>query len=281
MRKFKACVSVLLSCFTFLALTFGSYAVELDGVLNNSEWLEGEIFTFESPDGFNNEVNFAYMRIIPRTAGNQLYLCVSMKVDEMQSTENSAILISFNGGEEICLKGDGSSSYDKNLYNVEHAMAYDDSSADIVYEIMLGVKHGIPENSFLTVRLCDCDGSPSNEFRFDFDTAGETLPTAERDEPQKTPSQKEDKTRKTVVTKTKKENTDSFTFKKAESDDCQQNIHSDNETTSTADLTPAVNDNSVIRKKVLAVTAILCAVCVSGCAIYAQIKKNDKDDSDS
>lgn len=253
-------------------LSFNCTAVELDGLPHNAEWSESAIYSFESPEGFNNKVTFAYIRVIPEASANQLFLCVSMRVSEVTDAQNSAVLLSFSGGEEMRLNGDGSSSYNTDLYNVDYAMSYDEGAANIVYEIMLGVKHGIPSESPINVRLCDCDGVPSNVFGFDLNVVEKELQTSQQEKAiqKSTPKTAESK-RKTTTTKA-----DDFTFKKVEIDETTQSADISEKTTETVDLTQKAVDNSSVKKKVLAVVGAVCALGVATCAVYSAIKKSNK-----
>ena len=230
---------------------------------------------------------------------NQLYLCFSMRVDNISSPENSAVILSLNDGEEIYLKGTCNSPYNQNLYNIEYAMAYDVGAKNITYEIMLGVKYGIPDASNLSVRLCDCNGVPSNEFSFDIDINDDIVNEENNEEQEtqetretkhtkkvsstkagKTSSSKTKKTTKTKATKNKN-NADSFPFNKVKTDDYDQSDVQavDEETTSTANLTQQLVDNSSVKKKVLVSVAVVCAVAIAGGAVYSGIKKSNKKDN--
>lgn len=280
---FKRIVAFVIATVILFGCAFSCFAIEYDGVPHNDEWLGSAIYSFESPEGFNNDVTFAYMRVIPKTESNQLYLCVSMRVNDISAPENSAVILSLNDGEEIYLKGTCDSPYNQNLYNVEYGMAYDEGSENITYEILLGIKHGIPESNKLIVRLCDCHASASNEFGFMLEDIAE-MPD-DKQEPEET-TEKTDKTKVTKTTRKKspsKTKEDDFTFKKAEnSSQPQQNSqHDEAQTTSTADLTARVTDNASVKKKVLTATGIICAVAIAGSAVYNGIRKTGEKRRDS
>lgn len=284
----KRTAAFILAMAIFLLCSFLCFAIEYDGIPHNDEWQGSAVYSFENPEGFNNDVSFAYMRVIPRAESNQLYLCVSMRVDDISSPENSAVILSLNYGEDIYLAGAGNSPYNQNLYNVEYAMACDVGAQNITYEIMLGVKHGVPDASVLTVRLCDCNGVPSNEFGFELDVINElsepeTTKITESDE-EKPSGTKADKTKKPSKTKSQKsssknKNGNDFTFKKVENSGQAQLQHDSagvENNTSAANLTQQINDNSVYKKKLLSVVGVLCAVSVAGCAVYGGIRKSNK-----
>lgn len=295
----KRFAAVLASAFMLLYCIIPCYAVNVDGIPKNSEWLESTIYSFENPDGFNNDVTFAYIRVIPKGESNQLFLCVSMRVEDISSPENSAVVLCLNGGDETVLKGTENSAYDKNLYNIEYAMAYDAGAKNIVYEVMYGVKYGIPVSSQLSVRLCDCEGVPSNEFTFDLEVVGgitdeqdgnddqqtafeSTKTSSSKNKGEKTNSVTTQKSNKNSSGKTKTNKnsgkTDDFTFNKVKATGSGQEVSQikEDETTSTVNLTQQLEDNSSVRKKVITVVGVVCAMAIAGGAVYSGVKKASK-----
>lgn len=257
-------------------------AVEFDGVPHNSEWMDSTVWSFENPDGFNNGVNFAYIRIIPNESANQLFLCISMRVDELTDAGNSAVLLSLNSEDEIYLKGDGDSPYNTDLYNIEYAMSYDEGASNIVYEVMLGVKYGIPADSTLTVRLCDCESIPSNAFGFELSVASDDSENTQASETAQKSTKKTASTKKNQKSTSKKSNSaeggsdDAFTFKKVEIDENTQAgaANYDETTTSTVNLTQKAVDNNSVKKKILVAVGVVCALAVATCAVYSGMKKS-------
>ncbi len=292
----KNVVSFLTAVIVIICCSFTCLAVDFDGVPHNDEWFEGAIYSFENPDGFNNDVSFAYMRLIPHPESNQLYLCISMRVDDISSPQSSGVILSLNSGEEIRLDGSGNSPYNTDLYNIEYAMAYDEGSSNIVYEIMLGVKYGIPNGSYLCVRVCDCRSIPSNEFGFDLDIVNDVVQSEEAESSEKSTTKKSsaDKSNKTNknngnkgYSKTNKKsssnkNKDSFTFKKVETDVTQSDLPQSNAqgTTSTVNLSEQTVENSSVKGKVLTAVGALGALAVVTCAVYSGIKKSNKKTDD-
>ncbi|MBQ8228147.1 MAG: hypothetical protein IJZ88_03945 [Clostridia bacterium] len=295
---FKRIIGFLLTVVIFICCSFSCFGIEYDGIPHNDEWMDSAVYSFENPDGFNNGVNFAYMRLIPKVQSNQLYLCFSMRVDDISSAENSAVLLSLNGDDEIFLKGTGNSPYNENLYNIEYAMAYDTGSKNIVYEIMLGVKHGFSGNDTLSVRLCDCNSMPSNVFTFDLSVIDgfvnddmEPTSAEESSSKNKTSADKNNDDSGNTASKTKKStkstrknssskgnSDDSFTFNKVKTNNYAnyENQPETDEMTSTVNLSQQVVDNSSVKKKVLTAVGALCAVAVTTCAVYRGIKKSNK-----
>lgn len=285
LKRFATLLMTMLLC---ACCILSCSAIEYDGVPHNDEWMESAVYSFENPDGFNNDVTFAYMRVFSREESNQLYFCFSLRVNEISDVKKSAVLLSFNDGEEIYLPGSGISSYDENLYNVEYGVAFDTGASNITYEVMLGVKHGIPQSSKVSVRLCDCNGVPSNQFGFDLTTVISNTQDqkTEEDEKTETTSEKESATKnkssKTTKSSSKRSNknngqSNDFTFNRVDSEKGAQNSsQSVPDATSTVNLTQQVEDQSSIKKKVLTALGVLSSVAIGGCAVYSGIKKSNK-----
>lgn len=292
-------IAVLVLCVVFFfCCAFTCAAVKFDGIPGNAEWADSQIYSFDSPDGFNNDVTFAYMRVIPNEESNQIYFCFSMRVGDISAPQNSAVLLSLNGGTEIYLGGTGDSPYNPDLYNIDYAMAYDNGACNIVYEVMLGVKYGIPAGSRLGVRLCDCNGIPSNAFVFTLDIRTDDESYNGEAGNQFSPSDTvkattaKSKTLKSTVATTKKsaknktnkrEKADDFTFNRVEINGNNDYISSSQsvseKSTSTVNLTQKLTDNSFVKKNVLTAVGVVCAIAISGAAVYTGMKKaNKKDD---
>lgn len=268
----KRTVAFVLAVTISFCCALSCTAVELDGVPGNAEWSGAQSYSFESPDGFNNKVKFALMRVIPNTRANQLFLCITMSLSEFADAENSGIILYYNAGEAIRLKGDGTAEYNSEMYNAECAMTCDELTKTISYEILFGAKFGILENSQLSVQLCDCDGSASNVFGFDLSTINENSvkPESENSEIKSTEKNK------TKTPKTASVEEDDFTFKKAETDINSETVKTGESSTDTVNLTRKAVDNTAVKKKVLVVTGVVCALAVATCAVYGGIKKSQE-----
>ncbi len=269
----KRLVAFVLAVIISLCCALSCTAVELDGIPGNAEWSGAQSYSFESPDGFNNKVKFALMRIVPNTQANQLFLCITMSLSEFADADNSGVILYFNGGEAIRLKGDGTTEYNREMYNAECAMTCDELTKTISYEILFGAKFGILAKSQLSVQLCDCDGAPSNMFGFDLSIINEN---SVKNESEKAEVKTSEKTNKTKPSKTASSKEDDFTFKKAQGDAPGETIKSVESSTDTVNLTQKAVDNASVKRKVLIVTGVVCALVVATCAVYSGIKKSQE-----
>lgn len=271
----KKFIALVVAVTISVCCAFSCAAVEIDGTPGNAEWSGSQVYSFESPEGFNNKVKFALMRIISNADANQLFLCVTMSLSEFGDANNSGVILYFNNGEAIRLNGDGTTDYDVVRYNAEYAMTFDELTKTITYEIILGAKFGIPSENQLSVQLCDCDGAPSNVFGFDLDTINEN-DTERKTENSEVKTTKKTKTSKIKTSKTATAKDDDFTFKKVErytSDVVTENAEG---STETVNLTNNAVDNSSVKRKILTATGVICALSVATCAVYGGIKKSRK-----
>ena len=271
-KKFVVTVAAVIIS---VCCAFSCAAVEIDGAPGNAEWSGAQSYSFESPTGFNNNVKFALLRIIPNVEANQFFLCVTMSLSEFADANNSGVILYFNGGEAIRLNGDGTTDYDVVLYNAEYAMTYDELTKTITYEIIFGAKFGIPSENQLSVQLCDCSGAPSNVFSFDLDTINENT-TENNNENEEVKTTKKAKANKTKASKTTSVKDDNFTFKKVETDKTSEADEQSESVTETVNLTNKAVDNSSIKRNVLTATGVICALAVATCAVYSGIKKSQE-----
>lgn len=266
----KRLVALALAAVISFCCAIGCAAVEIDGVAGNAEWSESRSYSFESPDGFNNKVKFALMRIIPNLEANQLFLCVTMSLSEFGDANASGVVLYFNGGEAIRLNGDGTADYDVDLYNAEYKMTYDELTKTVIYEIIFGAKFGIPQGSQLSVQLCDCDGAPSNVFGFDLDIVSENTVQNETENTQVKTTKKNSNPKPSKTTSAK----DDFTFEKVKTDTNGETVEYSEANTETVNLTNKATDNSRVKRNVLTATGVVCALAVATCAVYGGIKKS-------
>lgn len=284
----KRILIILISASLLLAGAAPCFAVEIDGIINNLEWYEGKVFSFEHPDGFNNDVTFAVIRLLPDYDSYQLNMCIAMTVSDYTDYRNTAVILSFDGENQIQLRGDGTSDYEKSLYSADYAVHGEKAPSQIFYEIKTGLKHGFDVEN-LEISLCDCNGEPSNVFGFDLtslSSPAETTATTTQIQTTTTEKSKTTKTTKTTKDKTKSSKSksgsdDDFPFQKVEiSDETAADVSADvsDETSEseTVNLTDRPVSNSEVKKKLFAGVAVVCAGLILTCAVYNGIKKSGK-----
>lgn len=278
-KKFVSFLSVLvlIMCFSFTCAA----SVRFDGVPHNEEWADCELYYFDNPRDFNNSVNHAFLRVKPDFQKNQFYLCVYMQLSDFENFALSAVSLEFDDDEKIILNGDGKSSYDSVLYNVEYGVSADENTSNIIYEIRVGFKIGVPNKSELKVVLTDTQMSPSNVFAFqlEFDEVTSVWESSVT-ETEKSSKRKSEKTSKTK--KTSEDTQDSFTFEKVqiESEQTQSDQSSVSGETSVVNLTENVIDNKSRKEKIYIAVGAFCALALVTSVLYSNIKKSKKSDSE-
>ncbi len=267
---FRKFIAFLIAIMMFICCSLSCAAIDFDGKPHNSEWEIGETLLFENPESFNNSIDFAYMKVITDLPSNQLHLCIGMhSLQALESTEASAITVTFNKGSDIVLKGDGTSEYNVDDYGIDFGVTYDEETRYIFYEIRFGVKNGIPSKNLLSVVLTDSQAVPSNVFDFEFDFSQNTTTSVTS-----TKTTKVKATKKTTTKKSAK--TDSFTFNKAEINQETNSLAQATQASETTvvNLTQNVIDSNSRNKKIYTALAVICASALAVSAVYSGIRKS-------
>ena len=270
----QRCLILILVTIVFAFSALSCSAITFDGEPNNSEWADSEVYALEKPEGFNNSIKSAYMQLKSDTDKNQLYLCITMNVKEVENPLASGIRLTLNKGEEIRVYADGSSLFNKDDYSVEQGMTYNVFSGDIAFEIMLGVKNGIPGSNKLSVVLVDCQGMPSNRFDIEFQVDNSVTVSAI---PDKT-TYKKLTVKQTKTSKT----TDDFTFEKADDTDTNQFSESESQRSTLSELSSAVKvtDGAERNKKLMTVTGVVCIAAIAVSSAFAAVKRVKQSDKE-
>lgn len=278
---------MLIAIVTAVSLCVESYArFDIDGIQHNDEWNGSELYAIGEDTGFNNDIEFAYVRVMTDDKADVIYLCVSMFFNRAENTDDSAVLLKINNGSEIRLNPDGSVIADSQKFNISSASNFDKGSKTLVTEASVAVKEGINGEVSLTVCLIDTRGQNSNSFN---------LIVNRGDDSEKVISSvgKGDivtdsgKTTKQKTTKT----ADAFTYKrvygsKENNESAQQAVQAESTAADGSelsdipfdDLTPDVPDRSIQRKKLITAVGVVCAVAVVLSAVTAEIIKRRKSE---
>ncbi len=273
-RSLRLFVAVVIVAVSF---NIGCHAsVKVDGFATNSEWESYSLYSFETPDGFNNSVKRAYLRAYPDFTENKLYLCVVSSLDSFNDNTVSGVTLSFIADEGIVLHGNGESEYNNDKYEIDFDTNYDQYSKNLTYEICVGFKYGVPKSTDLKIRITDFHGNPSNVFAFklDFTNVAPSETSVDRidDETQKIKYSKTKKPSKTTTTNV-------FTFKTAETvTHDTQALGSVTVSTQIIDLNENAVDKAQIKGRAYAACGILGAFAIVTGAIYRVIRKNKQSD---
>ena len=288
MGNIKRAFVFLIVLITAVSLCVESYAkFDIDGIQHNDEWNGSELYSIGEDTGFNNDIEFAYVRVLADDKADVIYLCVSMFFERVENPDVSAVMLKINNGSEIRLNPDGSVIADSQKFNICSASSFDKGSKTSVTEASVAVKEGFDGEVELTVCLIDTRGQSSNVFNLivNRDNDGENVISSVNKSDIVTDS---DKTTKQKTTK----KTDAFTYKrvygKAEDGETSQQAAeagaatadvSESSDTPFEDITPdAPPDRSIQRKKLITATGVVCAVAVVLSALTAEIIKRKKSE---
>ena len=287
MGNIKRAFVFLIVLITAVSLCVESYAkFDIDGIQHNDEWNGSELYSIGEDTGFNNDIEFAYVRVLVDDKADVIYICVSMFFERVENSDVSAVTLKINNGSEIRLNPDGSVIADSQKFNICSASSFDKGSKTSVTEASVAVKEGFDGEVELTVCLIDTRGQSSNVFNLivNRDNDGENVISSVNKSDIVTDS---DKTTKQKTTK----KTDAFTYKKvngkAEGSETSQQAAeagaaaadvSESSDTPFEDITPDAPDRSIQRKKLITAIGVICAVAVVLSALTAEIIKRKKSE---
>ena len=276
--KIKRASVLLIALIIALNLSVACFAkFDIDGVLHNDEWSGSEMFVIGEDTGFNNDIDFAYVRVQTDDKADIMYLCVSMFLKKVENLDAAAVELKINNGSKILLHPDGSVEADSGKYNIHSASHFDSDAKTITTEASAAIKEGFNGEIRLTVCLIDTRGQNSNTFNLLVnrgDGEGVISSVAKSDivtAPAKATKKSSSKT------------TDDFTYKKASGsadngETASQSVQTGDTTAGQSkaeseNLTSDTPDKSVQRKKLITAVGVVCAAAVVISAVTAEIIK--------
>ncbi len=208
----------------------------------------------------------------------------TLEFNEFNNIESCGVIMNFNGMGNIKMMCDGTADYDSNVYFAElEDELHDVHSKNVLLEITVGIKSGVPENVIMNVNVIDTNGVKSNTYNVDITEDEEPIGYA--DEAAKMDSGERDakvKTAKVRTTKHKTTKRKTTKPKKSRTGKAADNDNENEDEISQAVIDSGIGDEVEInnrRKKLmlaLGVAATLVAVA-AGCTAGIKNRKNDKD----
>lgn len=279
MKKIKRASVLLITLILALNLSIVCFAkFDIDGVLYNDEWRGSEMFVIGEDTGFNNDIDFAYVRVQADDKADIIYLCVSMFFKSVENPDSAAVEFKINNGSKIILHPDGSVEADSGKYNIHSASHFDSDAKTITTEASAALKEGFNGEIRLTVCLIDTRGQNSNTFNLLVNRGddGEGVISSVAKSDIVTDSAK---STKHSAAKT----TDDFTYKKVygsvgNDETASQSVQTGDTTAGQSkaeseNLTSDTPDKSVQRKKLITAVGVVCAAAVVISAVTAEIIK--------
>lgn len=289
-RSFKIIIILMI----ISAILCSSVSTAL-AISDNSLWEDAELCPFlEAGEESNSDLCFAAVKVKYDRSINRIYLLFTLEFNEFNSIESCGVIMNFNGMGNIKVMCDGTADYDSNVYFAElEDELHDVHSKNVLLEITVGIKSGVPENVIMNVNVIDTNGVKSNTYNVDITEDEEPIGYAdeaaimdsgERDAKVKTAKVRTTKIKTTKHKTTKRKTTKRKTTKPKKS---RTGKATDNDSENEDEMSQAVIDSGIgneveinnRRKKLmlaLGVAATLVAVA-AGCTAGIKNRKNDKD----
>ena len=269
-------------------------------ISDNALWEDAELCPFlEAGEESNSDLCFAAVKVKYDRSINRIYLLFTLEFNEFNNIESCGVIMNFNGMGNIKMMCDGTADYDSNVYFAElEDELHDVHSKNVLLEITVGIKSGVPENVIMNVNVIDTNGVKSNTYNVDITEDEEPIGYAdeaaimdsgERDAKVKTAKVRTTKIKTTKHKTTKHKTTKHKTTKRKTTKPKKSRTGkaADNDNENEDEISQAVIDSSIgdeveinnRRKKLmlaLGVAATLVAVA-AGCTAGIKNRKNDKD----
>ena len=289
-RSFKIIIVLMI----ISAILCSSVSTAL-AISDNALWEDAELCPFlEAGEESNSDLCFAAVKVKYDRSINRIYLLFTLEFNEFNNIESCGVIMNFNGMGNIKMMCDGTADYDSNVYFAElEDELHDVHSKNVLLEITVGIKSGVPENVIMNVNVIDTNGVKSNTYNVDITEDEEPIGYAdeaaimdsgERDAKVKTAKVRTTKIKTTKHKTTKHKTTKCKTTKPKKS---RTGKATDNDSENEDEISQAVIDSGIgdeveinnRRKKLmlaLGVAATLVAVA-AGCTAGIKNRKNDKD----
>lgn len=294
-RSFKIIIILMI----ISAILCSSVSTAL-AISDNALWEDAELCPFlEAGEESNSDLCFAAVKVKYDRSINRIYLLFTLEFNEFNNIESCGVIMNFNGMGNIKMMCDGTADYDSNVYFAElEDELHDVHSKNVLLEITVGIKSGVPENVIMNVNVIDTNGVKSNTYNVDITEDEEPIGYAdeaaimdsgERDAKVKTAKVRTTKIKTTKHKTTKHKTTKRKTTKrkttkpkKSRTGKAADNDNENEDEISQAVIDSGIGDEVEInnrRKKLmlaLGVAATLVAVA-AGCTAGIKNRKNDKD----
>lgn len=279
-RSFKIIIVLMI----ISAILCSSVSTAL-AISDNALWEDAELCPFlEAGEESNSDLCFAAVKVKYDRSINRIYLLFTLEFNEFNNIESCGVIMNFNGMGNIKMMCDGTADYDSNVYFAElEDELHDVHSKNVLLEITVGIKSGVPENVIMNVNVIDTNGVKSNTYNVDITEDEEPIGYADEaaimDSGERDAKVKTAKVRTTKIKTTKHKTTKP---KKSRTGKAADNDSENEDEMSQAVIDSGIGNEVEInnrRKKLmlaLGVAATLVAVA-AGCTAGIKNRKNDKD----
>lgn len=163
-RSFKIIIVLMI----ISAILCSSVSTAL-AISDNALWEDAELCPFlEAGEESNSDLCFAAVKVKYDRSINRIYLLFTLEFNEFNNIESCGVIMNFNGMGNIKMMCDGTADYDSNVYFAElEDELHDVHSKNVLLEITVGIKSGVPENVVMNVNVIDTNGVKSNTYNVD------------------------------------------------------------------------------------------------------------------
>jgi hypothetical protein len=163
-RSFKIIIVLMI----ISAILCSSVSTAL-AISDNALWEDAELCPFlEAGEESNSDLCFAAVKVKYDRSINRIYLLFTLEFNEFNNIESCGVIMNFNGMGNIKMMCDGTADYDSNVYFAElEDELHDVHSKNVLLEITVGIKSGVPENVIMNVNVIDTNGVKSNTYNVD------------------------------------------------------------------------------------------------------------------
>lgn len=262
--------------------------VSADAAFDGEKWEDVPVYVLlEANNESNSDLCFAAVKVRYSKEVNRVHLLYMLEFESFNDSALCGVIMDFNDMGSVTVMADGTTGFEQDIYYAElNNILADKNSKNIILEVTVGIKSGIPNDLILDTYIFDTNGIKSNEYSNDIsDEDGETFEeVTERTTKPKTTKVKKSKVKttkfKTVKVKTTKAKTaKNKTSKTSKIQDDDIRIFDDEQNEYSVNIESEDIDNDNERKNltlIFGAAAALFAIA-AGCSAAIKSKNKRKD----
>lgn len=279
----------------FLTLLFAvavlcAAAVNAEAAFDGRKWEDAPVYVLlEANSESNSDLCFAAVKVRYSKEINRVHILYMLEFESYSDPALCGVIMDFNDMGRVTIMADGTVEFDQDIYYAElNNVLSDKNSMNIILEVTVGIKSGIPDDLILDTYVFDTNGIKSNEYSNDISEEIDS-PEGSDDEQssesaEKTTKVKTTKTKTTKVktTKTKKAKTKANTSKSSSKENAEPDEYVEfdggkNEYSVDVDSEDVESDNE--RKNLMLIFAASAAVVAiaTACSVAMKSKNKRKD----
>lgn len=265
-------------------------AVNAEAAFDGRKWEDAPVYVLlEANSESNSDLCFAVVKVRYSKEINRVHILYMLEFESYSDPALCGVIMDFNDMGRVMIMADGTVEFDQDIYYAElNNVLSDKNSMNVILEVTVGIKSGIPDDLILDTYVFDTNGIKSNEYSNDISEEIDS-PEGSDDEQssesaEKTTKVKTTKTKTTKVktTKTKKTKTKANTSKSSSKENAEPDEYVEfdggkNEYSVAVDSEDVESDNE--RKNLMLIFAASAAVVAiaTACSVAMKSKNKRKD----